>query len=314
MGRTMTYADWIHGARPKTLPLAVAPVITGAAVAGVSGTPYTLRFLVLTLLCMGVALFLQIAANFANDYSDGIRGTDEHRDAADTMNNGQTAANTSTHAPARLVASGVAPHAVLQAAGVNAALASLSGLAVCALTGYWWFLAVGVASLLAGWFYVGGQHPYGYHYLGEVFVFVFFGLVATCGTTIALSGCATIGALCAGSANGLVAVVVLCVNNLRDIESDAKYGKHTWMTALGRTWGTVLADVLLVCASVLTIGMVVAWRAASTGVIAVCVLMGAVQVAACDALTRADYRRALPLCTFGSLSVSVVFAAMAVLA
>ena len=104
MGRTMTYADWIHGARPKTLPLAVAPVITGAAVASVSGTPYTLRFLVLTLLCMGVALFLQIAANFANDYSDGIRGTDEHRDAADTMNNGQTAANTPTHAPARLVA------------------------------------------------------------------------------------------------------------------------------------------------------------------------------------------------------------------
>lgn len=310
----MRFVDWIHGARPKTLPLAVAPVVTGAAVASVSGTPYHPRFLAVMLLCMGVALFLQVAANFANDYSDGIRGTDEHRDAADAAGHAAghaTDGRAAVHAPTRLVASGVNPRRVLLAAGVNAALACICGLAVCAVTGHWWFIAVGVASLLAGWGYVGGRHPYGYHYWGEVFVFVFFGLVAVCGTMTALSGYVTVGGLCAGVANGLVAVVVLCVNNLRDIESDRAHGKHTWMTAFGRTWGTVFADALLMTASVLAIGMVVAWRAAGTATIGACALMCLVMVVACNALTRADYRRALPLCTLGSLSVSLVFAAAA---
>lgn len=385
----MKFADWIRGARPKTLPLAVAPVITGAAVASVSGAPYDPRFLAVMLLCMGVALFLQIAANFANDYSDGLRGTDAGRDArcaddiaesqepdvtdaasvvdttdasvaSDRVDFGKSdsrigtmqsdAAQTDTHpgaalpdlaradiaqsgpaqpgmpqpctplapasrrnAPTRLVASGVAPRHVLFAAGVNAVLACACGLAVCALTGYWWFIAVGAASLIAGWCYVGGSHPYGYHYLGEVFVFVFFGLVAACGTMFALSGHVTAGGVCAGTANGLVAVAVLCVNNLRDIESDRAHGKHTWMTALDRTWGTVFADALLVAASILAIAQVAGWFVSVPVIIAVCVFMCIVQIAACDAISRVDYRRALPLCTLGSLSVSLVFAAAAFL-
>ena len=187
------------------------------------------------------------------------------------------------------------------------------GLAVCALTGYWWFIVVGVASLLAAWCYVGGSHPYGYHYLGEVFVFVFFGLVAACGTMFALSGRITAGGVGAGAANGLVAVAVLCVNNLRDIESDREHGKHTWMTAFGRTWGTVFADALLVVASILAIALVAGWFVSIPVIIAVCVFMCVVQIAACDAISRVDYRRALPLCTLGSLSVSLVFAAAAFL-
>lgn len=308
----MRFADWIRGARPKTLPLAVAPVITGAAVASVSGAPYDTRFLAVMLLCMGVALFLQIAANFANDYSDGIRGTDEHRDAAGGAGHAADE-QAAVRAPARLVASGVNPRRVLFAAGTNAVAACACGLAVCALTGYWWFIVVGVASLLAAWCYVGGSHPYGYHYLGEVFVFVFFGLVAACGTMFALSGRITAGGVGAGTANGLVAVAVLCVNNLRDIESDREHGKHTWMTAFGRTWGTVFADALLVVASILAIALVAGWFVPIPVIIAVCVFMCVVQIAACDAISRVDYRRALPLCTLGSLSVSLVFAAAAFL-
>lgn len=308
----MRFMDWIHGARPKTLPLAVAPVITGAAVASVSGAPYDTRFLAVMLLCMGVALFLQIAANFANDYSDGIRGTDEHRDAAGAAGHAADE-QAAVRAPARLVASGVNPRRVLFAAGTNAVAACACGLAVCALTGYWWFIVVGVASLLAAWCYVGGSHPYGYHYLGEVFVFVFFGLVAACGTMFALSGRITAGGVGAGTANGLVAVAVLCVNNLRDIESDREHGKHTWMTAFGRTWGTVFADALLVVASILAIALVAGWFVSIPVIIAVCVFMCVVQIAACDAISRVDYRRALPLCTLGSLSVSLVFAAAAFL-
>lgn len=308
----MRFADWIRGARPKTLPLAVAPVITGAAVASVSGAPYDTRFFAVMLLCMGVALFLQIAANFANDYSDGIRGTDEHRDAAGGAGHAADE-QAAVRAPARLVASGVNPRRVLFVAGTNAVAACACGLAVCALTGYWWFIVVGVASLLAAWCYVGGSHPYGYHYLGEVFVFVFFGLVAACGTMFALSGRITAGGVGAGTANGLVAVAVLCVNNLRDIESDREHGKHTWMTAFGRTWGTVFADALLVVASILAIALVAGWFVSIPVIIAVCVFMCVVQIAACDAISRVDYRRALPLCTLGSLSVSLVFAAAAFL-
>ena len=167
---------WIRGARLKTLPLAIAPVLIGASLAWRDAGE---RRVAVAVLCGFVALLLQIAANFANDYSDGIRGTDAGRAiAGEQLSRG----------PARLVASGVNPKKVLVAAGICALAACLCGLAVIALTGYWWFILVGIACLAAGWFYVGGKHPYGYHYLGEVFVFIFFGLVATCGTMFALSG------------------------------------------------------------------------------------------------------------------------------
>ena len=211
---------WIRRARLKTLPLAIAPVLIGASLAWRDAGE---RRVAVAVLCGFVALLLQIAANFANDYSDGIRGTDAGRAiAGEQLSRG----------PARLVASGVNPKKVLVAAGICALAACLCGLAVIALTGYWWFILVGIACLAAGWFYVGGKHPYGYHYLGEVFVFIFFGLVATCGTMFALSGAVTPDGLLGGSAAGLVAVAVLCVNNLRDIESDSNHGKHTWMHCL----------------------------------------------------------------------------------
>ena len=190
MGMTI----WIRGARLKTLPLAIAPVLIGASLAWRDAGE---RRVAVAVLCGFVALLLQIAANFANDYSDGIRGTDAGRAIADEQ---------VSRGPARLVASGVNPRKVLVAAGICALAACLCGLAVIALTGYWWFILVGIACLAAGWCYVGGKHPYGYHYLGEIFVFIFFGLVATCGTMFALSGTITPDGLLGGSAAGLVAV------------------------------------------------------------------------------------------------------------
>lgn len=352
----MTMSTWIRGARLKTLPLAIAPVIIGTALSwkGVFvysqggdilhepcpffGGQHDLRetklgsmvgtcqtslswFVLVAVLCGCVALFLQIAANFANDYSDGVRGTDEGRGA--DMEPGRSSAGTlptrdTPRGPARLVASGVNPRAVLAAAGINALIACLCGLVVCALTGYWWFILVGFACLVAGWCYVGGKHPYGYRCLGEVFVFVFFGLVATCGTMFALSGTVSLSGVWGGCAEGFVAVTVLCVNNLRDIESDHDHGKHTWMTALGRSKGAVLIISLLTMASAMAIlFLLVLWRstfvaksvpAVSIVPIAATLIMCAIHAAAIAAIAKERYKAALPLCSLGSLVLAVTFA------
>ena len=352
----MTMSTWIRGARLKTLPLAIAPVIIGTALSwkGVFvysqggdilhepcpffGGQHDLRetklgsmvgtcqtslswFVLVAVLCGCVALFLQIAANFANDYSDGVRGTDEGRGA--DMEPGRSSAGTlptrdMPRGPARLVASGVNPRAVLAAAGINALIACLCGLVVCALTGYWWFILVGFACLVAGWCYVGGKHPYGYRCLGEVFVFVFFGLVATCGTMFALSGTVSLSGVWGGCAEGFVAVTVLCVNNLRDIESDHDHGKHTWMTALGRSKGAVLTISLLTMASAMAIlFLLVLWRstfvaksvpAVSIVPIAATLIMCAIHAAAIAAIAKERYKAALPLCSLGSLVLAVTFA------
>ena len=157
-----TPAQWVEGARPRTLPAAVAPVLvgTGAAYAAGSGVVWK------AVLALAVSLALQVGVNYANDYSDGIRGTDAVRVG-----------------PFRLVGSGsTAPAAVKRAALLAFGLAAVLGL-VLAITTSWWLVAVGAASIAAAWFYTGGSHPYGYAGLGELFVFVFFGLVAVCGTT-----------------------------------------------------------------------------------------------------------------------------------
>lgn len=352
----MKMSTWIRGARLKTLPLAIAPVIIGTALSwkGVFvysqggdilhepcpffGGQHDLRetklgsmvgtcqtslswFVLVAVLCGCVALFLQIAANFANDYSDGVRGTDEGRGA--DMEPGRSSAGTlptrdTPRGPARLVASGVNPRAVLAAAGINALIACLCGLVVCALTGYWWFILVGFACLVAGWCYVGGKHPYGYRCLGEVFVFVFFGLVATCGTMFALSGTVSLSGVWGGCAEGFIAVTVLCVNNLRDIESDHDHGKHTWMTALGRSKGAVLTISLLTMASAMAIlFLLVLWRstfvaksvpAVSIVPIAATLIMCAIHAAAIAAIAKERYKAALPLCSLGSLVLAVTFA------
>lgn len=281
----MGIAIWLKGMRPQTLPASVAPVVIGAAAAWTSvrrlgvcaliypapescainrATQATLesRFWPLAILCALVALFLQIAVNFANDYSDGVRGTDAGRGSASPatpassssavlngtppvavvasgMHDGDAA--TSIHAPARLVASGVPPKRVLAAAGVAAVLACLCGLAIIAITGYWWLLIIGVCCLLAGWCYTGGRHPYGYAGLGELFVFAFFGLVAVLGTQFVLCGTVTAtGALGAVQA-GLLSCVLLMVNNLRDVDSDRVHGKRTLAVRLGERHARILA-------------------------------------------------------------------------
>ena len=169
------------------------------------------------MLALVVSLALQVGVNYANDYSDGIRGTDATRVG-----------------PLRLVGSGLAsPGAVRAAAFACFAVAAVAGLGLVLLTGFWWLLAVGAACIVAAWFYTGGRHPYGYLGLGELFVFVFFGLVAVGGTVYVQLGRVPLAGLVAGVAIGALACALLVVNNLRDLANDARAGKRTLATRIG---------------------------------------------------------------------------------
>nr|WP_203417519.1 1,4-dihydroxy-2-naphthoate polyprenyltransferase [Kineococcus radiotolerans] len=211
--RRATPGQWVSAARPRTLPAAVTPVLVGtgsaAALDAVSwGT---------AALALVVSLALQIGVNYANDYSDGIRGTDSDRVG-----------------PFRLVGSGAAePRHVRDAAFACFAVAALAGLVVVALSGHWWLLLVGAASVAAAWYYTGGKRPYGYAGLGEVFVFVFFGLVAVTGTTYVqagrVDGTSLAGAFCVG----FLACAILVANNLRDVPTDTVAGKRTLAVRIG---------------------------------------------------------------------------------
>jgi 1,4-dihydroxy-2-naphthoate octaprenyltransferase len=203
---------WLIGARPRTLPAAVVPVALGAAAAVGEHHPVWWR----ALLALVVSLALQVGVNYANDYSDGVRGTDEVRVG-----------------PTRLVAGGLASaKAVKGAAFMAFGVAAVAGLVLAAATS-WWLLAVGAAAILAAWFYTGGPKPYGYLGLGEVFVFVFFGLVATVGSTYAVCQRITAVAWLASLAAGCLACALLVVNNLRDIPTDRSVGKKTLAVRLG---------------------------------------------------------------------------------
>lgn len=204
---------WVAGARLRTLPLAFAPVIAGTGAAEASGGAN----LFLAALALLVSLFLQIGVNYANDYSDGIRGTDANRVG-----------------PLRLTGSGSAkPEAVKIAAFASFALAALAGLAIVLVTQTWWILFVGLLAIVAAWFYTGGKSPYGYSGLGEVAVFVFFGLVATVGTTyVQILEISEISIL-AGIGVGLYATAVLLVNNIRDIQTDKLANKRTIAVRMG---------------------------------------------------------------------------------
>ncbi len=205
---------WIKGARPRTLPAAIAPVVVGAACVNVEANSTAVWSNAIFALI--VSLALQVAVNYANDYSDGVRGTDDKRVG-----------------PLRLVGSGAkTASAVKRAAFLSFGVAAIFGLILALLTSLW-LLVVGAFCILAGWFYTGGKKPYGYLGLGEVFVFVFFGLVATTGTTFVIIEKLTITSFTASLVVGALACALLAVNNLRDIDGDTLAGKRTLAVRLG---------------------------------------------------------------------------------
>lgn len=201
---------WVIGARPRTLPAAVAPVLVATALAG-SGASF-----LPALLALIVSLSLQVGVNYANDYSDGIRGTDANRVG-----------------PTRITASGLAtPASVKTAAFIAFGVGAVAGLGLAVMTS-WWLIAVGVASILAAWGYTGGKNPYGYIGLGELFVFIFFGVVATVGTFYVQTEIITLDSILASIPMGTFACALLAINNIRDRALDAPAGKKTLAVRLG---------------------------------------------------------------------------------
>jgi 1,4-dihydroxy-2-naphthoate octaprenyltransferase len=230
---------WVAGARPRTLPAAVVPVAVGTAcAAGEGGFAWWRAGAALV-----VSLALQVGTNYANDYSDGVRGTDTVRVG-----------------PVRLVASGLAaPATVKRAALVAFGVAALAGLALAAVVG-WELLVVGAAAIAAGWCYTGGPRPYGYYGFGELFVFVFFGLVATAGTTYVLVERLTGLSVVAGAAVGALACALLVINNLRDIPTDRAAGKRTLAVRIGDRPTRKLYEALVGLAFVGGLACAISWR------------------------------------------------------
>ena len=205
-----TREQWIAGARPKTLPAAIAPVLVGTAFAGYNTT------VLHTLLALIVALALQVGVNYANDYSDGIKGTDADRVG-----------------PMRLVGSGAATAgSVKNAAFVSFAIAAIAGLILASRTS-WLLIILGAICILAAWTYTGGPKPYGYQALGEVSVFIFFGVVATVGTYYVQTESVSREVLLASFAMGALACAILVLNNLRDLENDKSADKKTLAVVMG---------------------------------------------------------------------------------
>jgi 1,4-dihydroxy-2-naphthoate octaprenyltransferase len=235
---------WWSAVRPATLAASVAPVLAGTAVAiHEGGIRPAAGFGALV-----VALAIQIGVNFANDYSDFVRGADTPRRMG----------------PVRAAASGVvAPEQVRLAALVAFGVAGIAGL-VLSLSTDWRLLVVGAACLLAGWLYTGGPRPYGYLGLGELFVFVFFGLVATCGTVYVEALRVTPLAVLAGCGIGFLATAILVLNNLRDIETDAAAGKRTLATRIGRDRTLMLLALLVVAAFIVPVVVSVLGFASAT--------------------------------------------------
>lgn len=234
-----TYNDWLEGARLRTLPAAAAPVLIGVGAAANLGGFSAIR----SVLALLVALALQIGVNFSNDYSDGVRGTDEHRSG-----------------PPRLTGGGkVAPKVVLAVALGCFALAGVLGLILLAICGEWWFLIPGIAAVVAAWFYTGGRHPYGYMGYGfsELLVFVFFGLMATLGTTWVQVQSIPWWLWVSASGIGILSVALLFVNNIRDIPTDTQTGKLTLPVRLGERPSRIVYAALVWIGTLMT-GMALA--------------------------------------------------------
>lgn len=271
-------ALWIVGARPRTLPVSVAPVLVGVAcAANAVAAPWFShiswwRFL----LALIVSLALQIGVNYANDYSDGIRGSDKDRVG-----------------PLRLTGSGAVPARRVKFAAFAAfAIAGLCGLALAASTS-WWLLVVGSAAIAAAWFYTGGSSPYGYRGLGDISVFVFFGLVAVMGTAFVSADRPrlTVLALACSIPVGLLAVAVLVANNLRDLPKDALVDKRTSAVRLGDHRTRILYSAIMVAPTIM--GVAIVLTAAGRSVFAV--VGGIVLILAAGLLVIFPVRKVLAL-------------------
>jgi 1,4-dihydroxy-2-naphthoate polyprenyltransferase len=241
-----TPAQWLEGARPRTLPAAVSPVLAGTGVAAYVDQAVWWK----AALALLVALALQVGVNYANDYSDGIRGTDADRVG-----------------PLRLVGSGTASAGAVRLAAFAAfGVAVLAGLVLAATTS-WWLVPVGALAVLAAWFYTGGSMPYGYRALGEVMVFLFFGLVAVLGTTYVQTRSLPLPGWYAAVGIGVLACALLVANNLRDIPTDRAAGKATLAVVLGEERSRYLYALLVAAAAVALVALVLTTsRAALLGV------------------------------------------------
>jgi 1,4-dihydroxy-2-naphthoate polyprenyltransferase len=247
MALMATFAQWISGARPRTLPNAVAPVVAGTGAAAWLHSAVWWK----ALLALAVALALIIGVNYANDYSDGIRGTDDARAG-----------------PLRLVGSRLAtPRSVLTAALVGLTVGAVAGLTLALLTAPW-LIVVGAACLAGAWLYTGGSKPYGYAGFGELAVFVFFGLVAVLGTQYTQALRVDWVGLVLAVSIGALSSSVLVANNLRDIPTDAQSGKITLAVRLGDARTRVLYQALLTTAAALTLVLTAATPWCAVGLVA----------------------------------------------
>jgi 1,4-dihydroxy-2-naphthoate octaprenyltransferase len=286
-------ALWLEGARLRTLPLAVAPVAIGAgAAASIQSFD-----LMLSLLALAVALFLQIGVNFANDYSDGIRGTDAKRVG-----------------PLRLTGSkSVKPEAVKRAAFAFFALAAVAGLAIVLLTQIWWLVAVGLVAIIAAWFYTGGKSPYGYAALGEVSVFVFFGLVATVGTAyiqidnFEKNSLVMIVTFAGATSIGLFSSAVLMVNNIRDIDLDRHVSKNTLAVKVGKRVAKAIYFAMIWIPLLILSGFVLLYPATVFAFVSFLFVAPATLIVA-TATTPKELILALKLTSFGALAYSLLLA------
>lgn len=252
-----TAAQWVEGARPRTLPNAVAPVLVGAGAAAAIGGFVWWK----SLLALVVALALIIGVNFANDYSDGVRGTDAERVG-----------------PLRLVGSGVAAPTLVRAVAFACfGLAAVSGLVLVATSGLWWLILVGALCIAGAWFYTGGRRPYGYAGFGEIAVFLFFGLICVLGTQYVQSGRVTVDGVAAAVAVGAFSAAVLVANNLRDIPTDRETGKRTLAVLLGDEGTRRLYQVLVAVPPLVTVGLAFAHPWVLVGLLAVGLLVGSVR-------------------------------------
>ena len=284
-----TAREWIEGARPRTLGAAIAPIAVGTGAAAAVGAAQPLR----AGLALIVMLAAQIGANYANDYSDGIRGTDHERVG-----------------PVRLVGQGLAaPRDVRRAAIASLAISAVAGLILVSLIDQWWLLGVGAVALLAAWLYTGGPKPYGYLGLGEVFVFAFFGIVPVVGTAyvqvLAVPSVAWVAALGVGA----LTCAVLVANNLRDIPTDAAVGKSTLAVRMGDRATRVGYVVLIVSAFAIIppialpagLGLTFAWLGIASAALAIAPVHAVVGGAGGRALVPVLQRTGLLVLVYGLL-------------